>query len=439
VPILHILILRSSACRDRDIGFLHILAVKGRARRFAFIENLVTWAMRINPWVDVIRPHVVHASGLLLRVRDRWRACEVYLCALLIFAASRLVIVIGVNFGKLLVRIPDPTKWDAGHAWYYRLLRWDSGWYAAIADDGYRYSDDTSVMSPTVFYPLYPIVSYAVKSLFGMNRYLALLLVANVSSLVVVLLMTKFIKDELGDQIALLSLTFFCFFPSSLFLSAGYSEPLCLVFILLSFILVTRQKFVLASAMAGLSLGTRPTGIVMIPVILWEMWRRNTLPRAHFLPRMALCGVLAASGLLIYMAYLGIKFERPLAFATGQVAWQGGTFLHRLVSALMLAPFRDLRLATGGWFLCFLALTIWSFWRLRFAVALYALGTLALPYLAFGITDSMDRYVLMCFPAFMCLSIMCTGRLWLAAALIGIFAGLLLRNAALFSQWYWVG
>jgi hypothetical protein len=36
----------------------------------------------------------------------------------------------------------------------------------------------------------------------------------------------------------------------------------------------------------------------------------------------------------------------------------------------------------------------------------------------------------------MCLGVLCKGRLWLATALIGIFAALLLVNAALFSQWY---
>jgi len=62
-----------------------------------------------------------------------------------------------------------------------------------------------------------------------------------------------------------------------------------------------------------------------------------------------------------------------------------------------------------------------------------------LPYLTLGITDSMNRFVLMCFPAFMCLGTLCKGRAWLAYPLIGIFAALLLVNAAMFSQWYWLG
>ena len=159
---------------------------------------------------------------------------------------------------------------------------------------------------------------------------------------------------------------------------------------------------------------------------------------------MALCGVLGASGLLVYMAFLGIKFGHPLAFATGQAAWHstdpsGGTFLDRFVSAVTLASFRHSDLWNAAWFLCFLALMIWSLQRLRFAVSLYGLGALALPYLSLGITNSMNRFVLVCFPAFMSMGILCKGRPWLVSVLIGIFAALLLQSAALFSQWYWVG
>jgi len=147
------------------------------------------------------------------------------------------------------------------------------GWYAAIVRDGYQCCDVPGVEGTTAFYPLYPLLSYAVKSLFGITHFVALLLVANVASVVAMLLMTKFVKDELGDEIALLSLAFFSFFPSSLFLSAGYTESLFLVFVLLSFILMAREKFTLAATLAGLSLGTRPTGMRTPagPVMRWTI------------------------------------------------------------------------------------------------------------------------------------------------------------------------
>src|ERR1700693_5846027 len=224
------------------------------------------------PWRDRVRSRLVQIASRLRHARNKWRRFDVYLSALLIFAASRLVVIFGVNFGRLLVPIADPNRTDVGPAWYDRLLRWHSEWYAAIISHGYHYGDDPSVEGPTVFYPLYPLVTYVIKSLFGIDQFVALLLVANIAALLAALLMTKFVKDELGEETALLSLALFCFFPSSLFLSAGYTESLYLVFVLLSFILMSREKFAPAAIMAGLSLATRSVGIVMIPSILWEMW-----------------------------------------------------------------------------------------------------------------------------------------------------------------------
>jgi Gpi18-like mannosyltransferase len=390
--------------------------------------------MTIYPDLDEVRSRVRQFTSL---TTESWRARNVYISALLIFAASRLVVIAGINFGKKLTT-PYPAKFAVEPLWYERLLRWDGEWYSAIISQGYQYSDNPAVESSTVFYPLYPALSYAITWLSGIDQSIALLLVANLSALLAALLITKFVQNELGSEVALLSLTFFCFFPSSLFLSAAYSESLFLVFVLLSFIAMHEQKYALAAVFAGLSLGTRSIGIVMIPVILWDMACRSSLPWTRLLPRMGLCGLLAASGLLVYSGYLGLKFGHPLAFATSQAAWHSGTFLDRLVAALSLGTFRDSNLWTVGWFLCFLALAIWSFWQLRATVALYGLGTLAVPYLTLGLTDSMTRYELVCFPAFMCMGSLGVGRPWLVMALIGIFAALLLQTAALFSQWHWV-
>lgn len=394
--------------------------------------------MPTDPPPDV-SPRLAVGAGLPLRLRDRWRHYEIYLCALLIFIASRVVVIVGVNVGKKLVRAPDPAKLDIGSAWYYRLVRWDSAWYHDIVHNGYYYGGDPSVSSPPVFFPLYPLVSYALKSLTGIDEYVALLLVANIAALVAVLLLTKFVREELGDEVAILSVALFCFFPSSLFLSAGYAESLCLVLVVLSFILLAREQFVPAAIMAGLAAATRPTGLVLVPVILWEMWRRNTLPWPRLLPRMALCGILAASGLLAYMAYLGVAFGDPLAFATGQAAWHSGSLSDRFLAAITLIPFRHAYPEWIGMFVCFLVVSVWSFWRLRAALSIYALGTLLLPYLTLGITGSMSRFVLMCFPASMCVALFCRRRLPVTLILIGLFAAGLLWEAALFSQWYFVG
>lgn len=374
----------------------------------------------------------------------RWRVLGVYPTALLIFAASRLVVVLGVTAGKLLPPRVDPFPWSAGPQWYYRLLRWDSGWYAGIVRDGYHYSSDPSAPSAVVFYPLYPLLCRALVSLFGVSVDMALLLVSNIASVAVALLMTKLVKDELGDEVALLSMACFCFFPFSLFLSTGYTEPVFLAFALLSLILLRRQIYVAAAVAAGLAAATRSTGIVLLPVILFEMARRRTLPLPRLLPRMALCAVLAASGLLAFMVYLWIAFGNPLALAAGQAAWHGELWSERLLSALTLGPFlrpiwHDDLLLTEIVFVTFLGFTLWSFRRLAPAAPLFGLGVLLLPYVSLGLYNATYRFVLVCIPAFMMAGLLLRDRPRLARATIGIFALLLLVVSALFSQWYAVG
>jgi Gpi18-like mannosyltransferase len=170
-----------------------------------------------------------------------------------------------------------------------------------------------------------------------------------------------------------------------------------------------REEYVFAAIAAGLSLAERPTGIVMIPVILTDMALRNRPAWPELLSRMALCGLLAALGLLTYMAFLQLEFERPFAFVAGQAAWNQGTLLDRFVAGATLRTLLHSRLlGNGGLFLTFLGLTIASLRCFRFPP--YGLGTLALPYFTLGVTSSMERFVVVCFPAFMCLAALCKQR-----------------------------
>jgi Mannosyltransferase (PIG-V) len=376
--------------------------------------------------------------GSLQRTRTSLRPYDTYLLALLVFSASRLVVLIGINFGTMLQDAQNPGAWNAGTDWYFRLLRWDSGWYASIVDHGYSYSSDPSQQASVVFYPLYPLASYLVTQL-GIDVYVALLIVANAAAVISVLLLAKLAKDLFDDQTAVMAVALFSFFPSSHFLSAGYSEPLYLVFALLSLHLVNSQNYVLASLFAGLSLGTRSTGIVLLPTILWDIVRRtpNWWPRT--VPKLVLCTLLCASGLIAFMAYLGWKFGDPLAFAKGQAAWNPGTFADRFISGATLQPFLHARWMASAWFLLFLTATIASFWRLPSSLSLYGLGALMLPYLTLGITDSTNRFLLTCIPAFIYVATLCKSTPWLACIIVGILGSLLLRDSALFSEWYFTG
>ena len=143
-----------------------------------------------------------------------------------------------------------------------------------------------------------------------------MLLVANVAGLLAVVALFKLVREEFGDQIALTTIALLSFFPTSVLLSAGYTEPLELLLIVLFFLVLKQQHYLLAALLAGLAVADRSTGIVLLPVLLWEMWRNRD--HKPFLLVLLPCVVLATSGIWLFMIYLWSQFGDPLYSRTGR-------------------------------------------------------------------------------------------------------------------------
>src|SRR5216684_1002436 len=166
---------------------------------------------------------------------DRLRSSVPYLEALAIYLCSRLVVFFGVVFGKTYIALGNDT-WLGGAQWYHRLLRWDSEWYKIIASDGYKYDGDPGLTQTVVFYPLYPSLSRLVSEVLRIDVADSMLLVANLAAALAVLLLFKLVRERFGDRTALATVAMISFFPSSIFLSAGYTESLALL-LMVSFLL----------------------------------------------------------------------------------------------------------------------------------------------------------------------------------------------------------
>lgn len=372
-----------------------------------------------------------------------------YVQALAIYLCSRLVVGFGIAFGKVYITLGNET-WLGGASWYHWLLRWDSEWYKIIATEGYRYNGDPGQTQTVVFYPLYPWLSWAASEILRIEIFDAMLLVANLAGLSAVLLLFKLVRERFDDRIALVTVAMISFFPSSVFLSAGYTEPLALLFMVAFFLAIARQRFVAAAVLAGLAVGTRSSGIALLPVLVWELWlARDT--RAFFRAVVPLC-IVATSGLWLYMLYLGVTFGRPLAFADAQAAFHANTTMaSRLVSALTLEPFRNIDwtdFSPAGldhWFiLVFIGLICIAYpVGASAGMTIFAAAIVALPYFTLsggpaGFT-SMARFNIVSFPLFLVAALLTHRFQWAVLGLVGILAALLLMYAALFARWQWVG
>jgi Gpi18-like mannosyltransferase len=396
-----------------------------------------------KPAIDPLRIASADRDG------DRLRIAVPYLKALAIYLCSRLVVFLGVVFGKTYIPLGHDA-WLGGTQWYHRLLRWDSDWYKIIASEGYKYDGDPGLKQTVVFYPLYSTLCRLVSEVLKIDLVDAMLLVANLAAVTAVVLLFKLVRERFGDRNALVTVAMISFFPSSVFLSAGYTESLALLLMVSFFLAVGRERFLAAAALAGLAVATRSSGIVLFPVLLWELWRCRT-PRRFLIEAMPI-SIIATSGLWLYIIYLGFTVGHPLAFADGQAAFHEDTTMPAwLLSALTLEPFTKLNLTDlspagfDQWFtLLFIALIVCSwFVGISRGMTLFAAMVLALPYLTLcggpaGFT-SMARFNVVSFPLFIVMALLTERRQWLVPGIVGIFGGLLLMYASLFSQWQWIG
>ena len=371
-----------------------------------------------------------------------------YCWAILIFSCSRLVVALGLVFSQKYLT-NSIEYWSAGPLWYHQLLQWDSEWYFKIVKDGYQYNGDPTVQQNIVFYPLFPMLARGLATIGGLAPADAMLLVSNVAGLLAIVMLFKLVREECGDQLALATIALLGFFPASVLLSAGYTEPLALLLIVSFFLALKRKYYLSAALLAGLAIATRSTGIVLLPVLLWEIWRNRD--KKPFLPALLPCVLLATSGIWLFMIYLWSAFGTPFAFADGQMAFHEGTTLTtRLVAALKLEPFTRMMLndwnpwGQASWFtLLFIVLLVLGWSRLRSSWTLFAMAVLLLPYLTLSGGPagfvSMSRFNLVSFPLFVVLADFGLRAKWLLAGVIGLFGALLFMNTALFARRIWIG
>jgi len=380
--------------------------------------------------------------------RPNWHSWLPYFWTILIFFCSRAVVALGLLFSQKYLPI-DTAVWSAGPFWYHQLLQWDSEWYFKIATEGYQYSSDPTIQQTIVFYPLYPMLARGLAAISGLTTADALLLISNVAGLLAIVALFKLVREEFGDQIALATIALLSFFPASVVLSAGYTEPLELLLIVCFFLALKRMHYLSAALLAGLAVADRSTGIILLPVLVWQMWRERD--RKAFFSALIPCVLLATSGIWMFMIYLWYAFGDPFIFSKGQSAFHlGATLPVRLVAALKLEPFTQMILndwnpwGQASWFtLLFIVLIAVGWFRLPFSWTMLAMGGLLLPYLALsggpaGFT-SMSRFNLVSFPLFVVLAEFAMRARWLLIGAIGLFSASLFMNAALFARRIWIG
>jgi hypothetical protein len=172
--------------------------------------------------------------------------------------------------GNLVAHAPGPLPMEI---W----ARWDSEWYLLIAEKGYdapqdleRYGAQYHPEDTAGFFPLYPLLIRCVARA-GVSPLAAALLLSNLALLAAVTLLYEVVRDRCGAGIAGGAVWALLCFPTSLFLSAAYSESLSLALTLGAFWAARRARWGWLAAAGFLCALSRPTGLLVMLPIAWEV------------------------------------------------------------------------------------------------------------------------------------------------------------------------
>jgi hypothetical protein len=227
-------------------------------------------------------------------------------------------------------------------------------------------------------------------------------------------------------------------FPTTLFLSAAYTESLFLALSIGTVLACRTQRWGVAGALGGLATLSRPFGILVLVPMAVEAWLQRREGRTW-----QSIGALVVPPLALgaFATYLGMRLGDPLAFIHAQSDWDRSLMppweTLRLFFSQPLTLHSGLHSTVDLLFtLVLAAIAVASWWLVRPSYAAF-LGALLVAALSTGSLLSIGRFAVGWFPVFIVLAI-AGRRPAIDRAFLVAGAGLSTLLMAMFAQWYWV-
>jgi len=370
-----------------------------------------------------------------------------------LFVATRLILVMVTYFGYILLTVPKDSQVGVNTlAFFTSWNRWDAANYVRIAHFGYQRVYDTA------FLPLFPLLISAIAHLLGSWSYLFVgMILSNAALLGSLFVIYQLAVEVQGEQVAQRTLIYLCIFPTAFFFFAAYNESLFLLLTSGAFLAMRRQRWWLAGILAMLAATTRPAGLFLGVIYLWELWAsRETVAAARQRIWLRLLPILLIPlGLIGYCVYCWMTFGDPIAFVTVQShwarhlawPWQGiDVSLYELFWNQPFGSFNEVHIILDlGATLGFIVLAIlgWRKLQLRTSfnlwLAMLLFYSLISPALVrYDTLQSNQRFVLEMFPAFIILAALGVKYPRLHQALMLAFPTLLATLSVLFIMNRWM-
>jgi hypothetical protein len=396
------------------------------------------------------------ALRAVARCTPRWLVSDI----LVPLGTSRAVLV-GVawlSFHALEFHLKS-NKWEVGsdgtvqnisdhlspnvHPFVNMWARWDGGWYLDIAEHGYRFVPGEQ--SNVAFFPLYPYLIRLVHHIIPLNRdsgWLSLgIIVSNTALLTALIYFYRLMRFDYDRRTAARAVLYLCVFPTTLFLSAVYSESLFLALVISAFYYARSDRWLSAGALAAAAALCRPPGVLLIIPLAFEYWSQKEFQWHRIKPDCfaLLLSPLALAGHLTFLrwrfgSWNVVSKAQAIAGWNRSLTLPSNTLLHGLEHIRSSAGFH------GAFELFFtvalLGLTGFACFRLRPSYAIYAVVSI-LFMTSWGELTSAPRFGLVIFPVVIVIAILGQNKAFSRAYLV-VSAPLAAISMVVFSQWGWV-
>lgn len=371
-------------------------------------------------------------TGTVTAESREWDPRPVF-AVLAIAVASRVLVFLSGRFGMrhlpfdrttLLVNFDMPP-------WF----QWDAVRYLEVATRGYP-------TQASGFFPLYPLLGNVIHRITGLPITWALLGVSNACFIAAALLLFDLARREFDDETALIAVASLAFFPSTVFLSAPYSESLFVLLSVITFRCLSARQLWWAALVAGLAAASRPFGCALAPAVAIEAYRMAPAGGYGRWTRALAALIVSVWGLLLYAGYLQVMLG--ISLVRDYVEWPAGhvgglranlpwtTFAH-IITSDMREP-----LVNVVFFIGLIAMTTLAFRVLALRYAVFcAVVVIAEFYIGPRLLFlGANRHVLALVPVHFLVAMLFRRHFEYALAAFGLSAGVSVFWTALYVQGY---
>lgn len=175
---------------------------------------------------------------------------------------------------------------DIKNLWLSLASRWDAGWYASIAYNGYQVSpidlmNQQLGNTNTAFLPGYPYLVRCIFLLFKINIKVALLIVSQGAAWLFWCVLFYILKDA-RYRVQFYAAGLILAFPTSWTFMMGQSESLFTLFCVVTIFCATQNRWLLAACAGILMTGTRMFGVpVLFAPFFSKLFAKNALIKTY--------------------------------------------------------------------------------------------------------------------------------------------------------------